>query len=423
MKSAVSHHCVRLSLATVLLAGTAHVAAAQNAEDAFRYSRRDPAVGPRMIGLAGAGRAGVADWSALVSNPAGLGYFERSAFTLSINHADVSDDVMSVSEGVTTDNPGGSITSDNASHTDLSFVYRAPTVRGSFVLAVGYSRFTHFTRDLWFSGQNQRSTISTSFLPFSDEYSLIEQNNLSELDNLPFAAFNGGFIEFYPEFLDDDPEAYPFLEAVVPGSRIDQRLRVVESGGMSEVSFGGAIEISGGVMLGLSLNVPFGEYNFRSEFEEIDTYDENGADDYSVAQDDGSFLKGFDRLSYEQRLRSDVVGINARLGISTELLKGVRLGLTIQTPTAYSVEESYGAEYLTQFDDGGSLRYGERSDDEGSGNFAYEIRSPARLGAGIRFAWGPLTALADLEHIGWDKTRFSAENRPRILRQSQRDHR
>ncbi len=410
MKNSVFHQRARFFLVTLLLAGTTHVAAGQNTEDAFRYSYRDPAVGPRMIGLAGASHAGVADWSALVSNPAGLGYFERSAVSLGLKYADVSNDVTSVSEGVTPDNSGGTVTSNNASHTDLSYVYRVPTIQGSFVLAVGYSQVASFTRDLRYSGQNYRSTITTSFLPFAGEYSLDDQNNLSELDNLPFAAFNGGFIEFYPEFLDDNPEAYPFLEAVVPGSRIDQHLRVMESGGLSEVSFGGAMEISRGVMLGLSLNIPFGEYHFRSEFEEIDTYNENNADDYSVAQDDGSFLEGFDRLSYRQRLRSDIVGINARLGVSAELLKQIRIGFTIETPTAYSVEESYGAEYMTQFDDGGLLRYGERSDDVGSGSFAYEILSPTRLSVGIRYTWGPVTAFADLERVGWNEVRFSAKS-------------
>jgi len=64
---------VRLALVLVVAAGLAPEATAQTPEDAVRFTQRSPATGARMMGLAGAGIGGVADYSALFINPAGLG--------------------------------------------------------------------------------------------------------------------------------------------------------------------------------------------------------------------------------------------------------------------------------------------------------------------------------------------------------------
>ena len=138
-------------------------------------------------------------------------------------------------------------------------------------------------------------------------------------------------------------------------------------------------------MVGASVNLVFGEYTLASVFEEADVFNENGADDYSVLLDDGSLLEGFDFLSYRQHLESDLLGVNARAGLSAEVGPNVRLGLTVETPTFYTVEEIFGAEYETFFDDGGALSYGDQLDDVGNGQFDYEITTPWRLGIGIGF--------------------------------------
>ena len=77
--------------------------------------------------------------------------------------------------------------------------------QGAFVVGVGFNQVNSFERDLRFTGTNTNSTISTSFLPFDGEYTLDGNGNLDALNDLPFAAFNGGVIEFFPEFLEDDP--------------------------------------------------------------------------------------------------------------------------------------------------------------------------------------------------------------------------
>ncbi len=396
----------RLALVLALAAGwsLAHDAQAQTAEDAIRFTERSPATGARMIGMAGAGLAGLADYTALFNNPAGLAYFRKSSVAGALHGVYATDASFSRTPGFSPIGLEEDVSETNIGN--LAYVYRAPTRRGSFVMAAAFNQIHSFERDLRFQGDNASSTISTSFLPFDDEYSLDANGNLDVLDDLPFAAFNGGVVEFFPEL--SDMGQYPFLEAVAPGTTIEQSGIVSEKGRMNELSVGGAVEAARGVMVGLSTNLTFGTYRFLSIFSEDDRLDQNGLDDYSVLLDNGELLEGFNALDYRQHLESDLLGINLRLGISSEVAPNVRLGLTLETPTYYTVNEDFGAEYTTFFDIGGSLSYGDSPSDVGSGQFEYEIQTPWRLGLGIGFNAANVTVMGDLEYVDWSQLELDA---------------
>ena len=66
-----------VALAITGVASSPGTAVAQTDEDAFRFSQRDPATGARLLGMAGASAAGIADWSTVYTNPAGLGWIKR----------------------------------------------------------------------------------------------------------------------------------------------------------------------------------------------------------------------------------------------------------------------------------------------------------------------------------------------------------
>ncbi len=396
-----------LSAALMLLASFSGTATAQTVEDALRFSQRSPATGPRMMGYAGAGVAGVADYGAVYRNPAGLGYVQSSFFSGAMQYVRVEDQAFSNTGGFETNRQGYKTNSSQIG--SFGYAYKAPTRRGSLVLAVGFNQIQSFERVLQFSGTNSHSTISTSFLPFDGEYTL-DGNELASMADLPFIGFNGGLVEFFPEILVDDPNGYPFLEAVKPGTPIGQYGRVTESGRMSEMSLGGAVEVAEDVMVGIGVNIAYGRYDFDSTFEEEDKFNANGPDDYNVLQDDGSLLEGFHSLSYNQSLTSDLLGVNARLGVSGKIGHGLRLGVVLETPTVHTVEERYGTVLETVFDDGGRLSYGGRDDDVGNGFYDYDLITPWRLGAGAGFDRGRFTLLADAEWVDWSQMRFDSQS-------------
>ena len=390
----------------LLLLGSVQIASAQSIDDAFRFTDRLPATGTRMTGLAGAGASGIADYAALLANPAGLGWIQASSFSGAFNTGITADRASSSISGFTPNNM--QVVIANASLGNMAYVYRAPTRRGSFVAAVAFNQVHSFNQELDFYGTNSSSTITTSFLPFDGEYSL-SGDELDTLDDLPYAAFNAGLVEFYPELLQSNPNAYPFLEAVVPGQPIDQSGKILQEGTVHEISFGAAIEIARNVMTGVSINIPFGRYDFNSTFREDDTGNLHTADDYSVLLDSGRLLEGFDHLSYRQSLQSILAGVNVRAGLSAGLSSNLRLGLTIETPTVYTIEETFRTRYFTRFDDGATLEYGGRDDDIGNGFYDYEILTPWRVSAGLQYESGMLTLLADAEFVSWSQMRFEAK--------------
>ena len=378
---------------------------AQTADDALRFSQRHPAAGSaRLAGMGVRGIGGIGVTGALHSNPAGLGYVTASRLSLSLSSLDAQTEASSASPGFSSD--PRSRDSRFSRLGTLSYVRDVPVQQGSLVFGGSIAQVHSFNRVMEFDGRQSGSTISTSFLPYDDEYSLTDEGNLGELNDLSFAAFNAGIIEFFPSRLIDG--GYPFLEAVIPGTVIEQRGEVTDAGDLYEGSVGLAVEAAPDLMVGLSASLLFGRYDFNSQLEEIDAFDQNGFEDYNVLEDDGNLLEGFDRLTYAQRLQSDLVGFNLRLGVTRQITSKLRLGAVIESPTWKYIEESYGASYTTEFDDGGVLTYGNRADDVGNGFFEYDFRTPWRAGLGLHANLGSVLLATDLEFVDWRQMRFSS---------------
>lgn len=378
-------------------------AAAQTGEDALRLTQRHPGAGARSLGMGGVGIAGIGDFGALFTNPAGLGYFRESSLLGSLNSFATTDEAGYLVPGL-----GASFRERDVRDTRLGsvgYVYRAPTVRGSLVFAIGLDQSSTFDRNVGFGGRNNVSSISTSFLPYDDEFQIIDdgEGNVSPsfFNSIPELAYQAGAIEFLFENVGTDQPL--FYEAVVPGTTIEQDGTLFEEGHMNDLSLGGAVEAAPGVMVGLSANLVFGTYRFDSRFREIDINDENTEEDYVVVLEDGE-LRGFDELAYRQTFESDLTGFSVRGGVSGNLLPSVRAGVSVETPTYYSVSESYRTELETFFDVGGSLY------DDRDGRYEYQIVTPWRLGGGIAFEADAFLASLDVEYVDWSQMRLDSDD-------------
>ncbi len=382
----------------VLVLFAASPAYAQTLDNTYVFTARSPATGPRMMGMAGVGIAGVADYGALRTNPAGLGYFKSSEASGSL-HAFSAADASKYLTGVRTSSEAE--TDVRATRLgNLAWIQKFPTSQGSFALGVAFSELGTFDRNLAFGGTNASSSISTSWLPYSDEFTIEEDEDgyfPAFSNDLPDLAYEGGAIEFLGENVETDGEL--FYEAVAPDTRIEQTGDVLEKGRMNELSLGGAWEASQDVMVGLSANFAFGSYRIDNAYDEEDAYGENTAEDYEVILPAGS-LFGFQRLLYEEGFDSDLSGFNLRGGVSTTLSSGLRAGLSIETPTFYEISETHYREISTWFDEGGSLNA------ELDYQYEYELRTPWRMGGGVSWELGNLLLAADMEYVDWSQMEF-----------------
>lgn len=395
----------RLGALAALACLAAGPAQAQDGADALRFAERYPVIGVRLMGMGGAGAAGLADQSALFNNPAGLGYYRRSEFSGSLNALNVAEEARYETGGA------ADLVENDVSRTGLghaAYVFKVPTAQGSLVFGAAYNRVNGFDRNLVFEGVNDNSSIAFTYLPFDDEYRIVEEDGEEVLDitgDVPYAAYQAGLIDF--SFSRYDEGQYPFFAAIAPGTAIDQRGDVLEEGRMDELNFGGAVEAAAGTMLGLSVNFVFGTYRFDRLFEENDSRDENTGARYAIVVNNRTY-SGFDRFVLNDRFEADLTGLNLRAGLSTAAVAGLRLGLTVESPTFYNVREEYETVLETFFDSGGSLRYGDQPGDVGRGTFEYEIRTPWRFGGGLAFETGPALLAFDAEYVDWSQTELTA---------------
>ncbi|MFB6230423.1 MAG: OmpP1/FadL family transporter [Salinibacter sp.] len=392
-----------LLLGGLLSPPLAPVVHGQTANDALRFSLRTPAPSARALGLSGGSTAGWADLSAMISNPAGLGYYTTSEITGNLN-------LLLTNDASTFQAAADAPTfrqEERASFTSLGSlagVYKLPTEQGSLVFGFGYTRTQPFGRTLSYGGRNGSSSITDTFLPTNerpnDEYAVDSLGVFFPDDVagniIPFIAYQGGAIEFFRS--DYDAGEYPFEQAAL-FLPIRQEGTVEREGRMNEINVSGAVEAAKNLMLGVSANLVTGQYQFKHELTEID---QGQNENYEVLRN-GQLYSGLDRMTFRERFTSKFTGFNLRLGLSATAVSNVRVGFTAETPTWISVAEDFtDAVIRTEFLDGQSLAYGDDPDEDvGKGTFDYRITTPWRLSAGVAFDNDHLRIDAGVEFIDW----------------------
>ncbi len=377
----------------------------QTAEDAIRFTERLPATGARLTGMGGASIAGIADWSTVYSNPAGLSLVKSSQIVGSFGSTITIDDA---SYGL-----GSSIggleeqTSNSTGLGSLAYVNKVPTARGALSIGVGFNQTNSFDRGLSFRGNNDANSFTDFLMPLSDEFTISQGAGDDGIDGndddvfdiefsrpLSFLGYETFGIDF-DRGLYENGEAVPFLPAVTAGT-LEQRGEVFESGGMRDMTFAGSVEVAKDVHVGLGLNLNFGEYRYERFFDEVDNNDDNNGQGGTT---------DFASLAFREDLTVGLFGANMRAGITTSPIPGFRFGASLETPTYYWVEEDFYRSLDTSFDNGDSY-----SQDESSVGYQYSISTPWRLGIGGAFETGGLLISADLEAVDWSQMRMNAED-------------
>lgn len=378
--------CLALTLVMALLLLSREEVHAQSVDDALRFAQRAPATGARMLGMGGAGIAGVTDWSAVFTNPAGLGWYNSSELVGNLNLLSTLDDATFL----------GQFQDGRANGTRLSnlgYVHKSPTSIGSLVFGVGYNQTNTFDRDLFFQGQNGQNSITDFFMPVPGEFEITENSDgereVSFFRPISFLAYETFAIDF-DEDLFNQGDNVPFLPAVTQGT-VEQTGDVLEEGSTNELSFGGAVEAARGVMLGLGANITFGNYNFFRRYEETDLNNDN---------DGTGGTTDFESLILNEDLESNLIGINLRGGLSAKVMPQLRVGLTVETPTYYTIDERYRTRLSTTFDNGDTFAQDEVADND------YHIISPWRFGGGLAFMESGLTLSVDAEVVDWSQLRL-----------------
>lgn len=382
----------RGSLAVILMLGFSVVQAQDYAESALQFSRSRPTGSARILGLGGSQTALGGDYSSALSNPAGLGFYNRGEFTFSLG---LTDHQSSASYyGVDTD--------DNRSVFNVpgfSYVWNFPNNRGSFIggsLGVSFSRTQDFNRALTYRGSNQNKSIIDYFIEQSNGFTTeqFEEGEYHYNDPTGLAYHNyliGPVSTLDPELPDD----LYFTDAPLP-IRQDEMEEILVKGASNQwsISYGG--NIADKFFFGGGIGVSSLRYRSQKDYQE--------SFDTTTVQN----------LHLTEKLEVRGTGINATVGAIVRPINSLQIGISYTTPTAYTLSETYEALMSTRwnnfdyFGDGGTILSNEQAGTDIITS-DYNFTAPMKLRGGITYItkYGFITG--DVEYTNPAKSKYRSD--------------
>lgn len=382
-------------LSTALLLTFANVNAQvdENAQgyfnDALLFSRTVPGGTARIQAIGGAQIALGGDISNIYSNPAGLGFFNRSQASFSPSLKFYNNDATYF--GTATNDSGSQL-----NFTNLGIVFSSPKFNdnsswrgGSF--GISYTKINNFNDQFTYEGANPNTSIIDQFLEGANG------TFIDDLGGLTGLAYDAYLIN--PEFDANQNIIDGEYRSFVLGLPV-QREVVTTEGSQSQWSFSYGGNVADRFYFGFGLGIASVNY------EQNKTYTESEFDDPDP---------GINDLSIRETLKIDGTGINATVGFIYRPNDYIRIGGSLVTPTYYQfdeesdavIEANYGGFFYEP--DNKTLR-NERAE---SDIFVsqYDLTTPLKLTGGIAFFIDKSGFIsADVEYIDYSNNNLSSDN-------------
>lgn len=357
---------------------------AQNADDALRYSRIFYTGTARFMSMGGAFTALGGDISTLSQNPAGLGVFRSSEFTITpqmFNFKSSSDfDNVTINDFLYNFNLGqiglvaNLIKNENES--------------GLITLNFGYSfnKTNNLNQSIVIDGKSSNSSLADYWTDISNGYYKDElQGNAPDaylawatyvIDSLPGSNTQYGTV--YSNYGDNPPSVY--------GQQIKRTITNTGYTGEHAISIGGnySNKIYFGATLGIST------LNYESKYEQLESTDVSLASKFT----------DFDYMLY---YKDSGTGYTFKMGAIYKPIEALRIGIAFHSPTYYRINETVYDNISSHFSDGG--HYSASNDPS---EFKYALTTPFRVLTGAAFQVGKLALIsADYEFIDYASAKFS----------------
>lgn len=365
-----------------LISGTT-LSTAQIAADALRYSNLDYGISTaRALGVGGSLGALGADYSVLSTNPAGLGMYRRSEFIIT----------PSVFAAKTTADLLGTDASENRTETDFNlanigavFVSKPRGGRWkTFNFGIGFNRLANYDQEIYYEGSTP-GTITDRFLDIANDIGPDQfEAGLAEQTEAIFFDDQAG------EYLSD----FSFYS---PGLLINKNQLIQRSGSINELLFSFAGNYDEKLIAGLTIGVPFLNFTETKIYQESDPNQE---------------VDFFRELEFTERLGTNGIGINAKLGLIYRVNQAIRLGGAVHTPTSYGLNDLFTTDLIYEFQtmegdnvtDPEIIRTNAQSP---SGSFEYNLKTPWRYFANAGFVIGRSGFIsAEVEYTNHSKSDF-----------------
>lgn len=400
----------KLHLLFMVLLGNAVVLHGQYFEDALRFSRTNYSLGStaRMQGIGGAQVSLGGDISSAVSNPAGLGFFNRSVFVVTPSMNFISADT---DYGILGANGLSSQGSEETFKNNFNFANIGTVInfgKGRFTddkfkggsLALSLSRSAGYHLNRTYGGRNDQNSILDNILGGINSGSF----SLDQLTELEYGA--------YDQFLiNQEEDAQGLFYSANVGGNPDQSERIKQRGSHYQFNaawggnyddrfyFGGGMGVQ---LLNYRQNRSYAETNFRVGNDAVDSLN-------------GLFID--DEIEVRGR------GINFNVGAIFRPVEFLTVGVSYTSPTFMSLEEeSYvdvdadwaSGTTATELVDGSLVTYDLDTYDPYRGALIvnqYRLRTPAKVSLGATVFVGKSGFLTgDLEFVNYGQANLNSDD-------------
>ena len=381
-----------INLLLVAIVATSSNAYAQYANDALRFSQTNYGSTARFKGMGNAQIGVGGDMSSLGGNPAGLGLFTKSEFSLTPEFNQLGANSLYLGQNTNT-----SKSKLNLNHLGLVLYSPSYKMKGedtkkgllSTVYGIGYNRNNDFSFENNYGGVNNKTSIADFFAEEAGNNSpdKLSKGGLGQMayDNY-LISYDGALGNYFPETFADNNQSNV------------QRKNEIRTGSTSEFNFSAAANISNQVYIGFSVVLVDIKYNSDSQFEET-----GKAREYNSS----GVLTGNNinyKLLFNQNQITRGSGVNGKIGVIFRPVGNFRIGATLATPTWFVIDDSY----TENLDNKGTIR---GTSEKSTYDYTYNLKTPLKGSLGASYIIGSQAIIsADVDYIDYTSMKFTSNN-------------
>lgn len=360
------------------------------AETALLFSQVKPGGSARIQAMGGAQVSLGGDYSSAVSNPAGLGFYNRSEFAIT--------PALSLSSASTNyfgTNGNGSKSSFQIPGISL-ILHSDKEGQGGFLggtFAITYSRTNDFNKSFSYQGTNTTSSIVDYFIKDATGFppsTLVAPNSNNPQggdyhDNPTGLAYNNYLIEdstfFNPNGSNLQYASALGINYANPSDTrsVLQKEDVITSGAQNQLSIAYGVNFSDKFYLGGGVGLSFLSFQSQRVYQESN---------YKFDLD--PTFNPLSNMRLEENLKTTGTGINASLGIIYRPIDVIQIGFSYNSPTFYQLTDNYNASMTTKWNNfdyygtGNPNTYlNDESDKTNEVTTPYALSTPSRINLGM----------------------------------------
>lgn len=357
---------------------------AQNALDAIRFSYLTPAGTARIQAIGGANVSLGGDISSTFINPAGLAQFKTNEIVFTpgffMNRSN-----MKYNDSNFKDKRSSLSTGANGLIMSWGSRWKSSRIKNT-TLSIAVNQMANFNSNFNYGGRNVFSSYSEKWVDqlvdlqvddfgaalnnFGDGASLAVQNYLIDSIN------SGGNIIGY--------KSNAGLRSNL--NALNQNFSYETRGGLYEAAMGLAWNSNDKFFYGLSIGMPFVDYQRNTVVQENDAT--------------GNLDNDFGSMRFTEKFSTRGTGLNARLGIIYKPVEYFRIGLTFHSPTVFTLTDNTDATLFTDVENFAKRLTGdpnksstftistkELTSDGAAYSYTYQLVTPWRLAASASYVF------------------------------------